>query len=340
VDDFSSLRVGVVGAGAISRVHIPAWMALGATVGVFSESGAEEVAARYRTRAVSSWEALLAGVDVVDICTPTRSHASIALEAIAAGRQVICEKPLALRTVDAATMIAAADAAGVRLLPAHVVRYFPEYRTMAAAVSRGEIGRPAVARFTRTGTGPGQGTWFGSVAASGGVVMDLMIHDLDQARWICGEVETVYAVQSPAPDGDVVPAAVTAHAVLTHTGGAISHVQAVWGGPGTAFRTSFDVAGSSGVLHHDSREDAAVVVDILGAERGSGVVPRTGLLESPYLTQLRDFATAIVTGTTPRVTAEDGFVAVALAEAAARSVLTGRPERPVRPSEPAAVTAG
>src|SRR5699024_5258602 len=98
-----------------------------------------------------SLESLLAAVDVVDICSPTPVHAEQVRAALDAGRQVVCEKPLALTTEDAQSLVQHAERAQRLLLPAHVVRFFPQYAAAKAAIDRGTLGEIAVLRFERTG---------------------------------------------------------------------------------------------------------------------------------------------------------------------------------------------
>lgn len=114
------------------------------------------------------------------------------------------------------------------------------------------------------------------------------------------------------------------HVVLTHTSGAISYVQGTWGTAGTVFHTSADIAGTAGVLTIDTSRDTGVVADIPANRGGEGYLPPSAHAESPYTTQLREIAAAFAGGPIPRVTAEDGIRAVALAEAAAESIRTGR----------------
>lgn len=320
----TTLRVGLIGAGGISRVHADGWRALGAAVTVYSHEGAEALADEYGFAVATDLDALLAAVDLVDIVTPTTSHAPLALAAIRAGRHVICEKPLAGTVEDAREVIDAAQEAGVRLFPAHVVRYFPDYAALRGQVSAGRIGEPAVLRFVRGGEAPRTGTWFHDLSRGGGIVRDQMIHDLDQALWMAGDVVRVYATQS-APGGDAdAPDAVTAHVVLTHASGALSHVQGTWGARGLPFRTSADIAGSAGILALDSAP-AASRVDIPSAHAGDGYLPPPTQTESPYTAQLRDYVAAIAEERSARVTAEDGLRAVAVAEAAMESLRTGLP---------------
>src|SRR5699024_5667607 len=97
-------------------------------------------------------ESLLESVDAVDICTPTSEHADLIHQALDAGRHVVCEKPLTLTGEDARAVVDHAERAGRLLLPAHVVRFFPQYAAAQRAVAGDAIGTPAVLRFERTGS--------------------------------------------------------------------------------------------------------------------------------------------------------------------------------------------
>jgi len=282
-----ALRVGVVGAGSMAEAHVPAWVALGSQVSVHSVRPPTELATRHGVDVSPTLEALVASCDLVDICSPTPTHEGIGRTALDAGRHVVCEKPLA-RTAKAAQSLADAAAANrVLLFPAHVVRYFPAYRDAEQRVRAGEVGTVRTARLTRQVAAPRQG-WFHDREGSGGVVLDLMVHDLDQALWLLGPVDTVHAEALDA-EGDWV------RAELQHASGAVSTVEARWGPPEPGFATSATVTGTLGTLSHSATE-----------------VP-TGR-QDPYLLQLRDVVEHLATGTPTRVGAADGVAAVALAE--------------------------
>lgn len=318
----AGLRVGLIGAGGISRPHASAWRELGAELTVYSRSGTSNLVEEFGAVSVSSLDELLAVSDVIDICSPTGTHPEFVLAAISAGKPVVCEKPLALTVAEAARLVERAAEAGVPLYPAHVVRFFPEYVRAQQAVQDGLIGTIAVSRFTRMGEYPRWSPWFGDDEQSGGIVLDQMIHDLDLARWISGAVTRVYAVRS----GRITDAStVSAQVVLTHAGGALSYATGVWGAPGTVFSTSFSITGSDGVLEHDSRKDGTLVLDIGDPLPQASVRPADSLVESPYLVQLREFVQGIRGELQPRVNADDGVMAVKIARAAIESVRTGRP---------------
>jgi predicted dehydrogenase len=269
---------------------------------------------------------LLAGVDVVDICTPTHLHYEMVLQAAAAGKDIICEKPLALTVQQGQAMIAACRAAGVRLLVAHVVRFFPEYAAAQAAVAAGQIGRPAVVRLARGSYRPKKpaGNWFLDVAKSGGMMLDLMIHDFDYARWIAGEVESVFA--RSIGRGEPSAAVDYGLAILKHCGGALSHVAGAWAYPPPTFRTGLEIAGDAGLIEFDSAATAPIEWLLLEnqGEAPDVALPASPLSESPYTTQIKEFYAGLVHGRPIRVSAEDGLAAVQIALAAVESAHSGR----------------
>jgi myo-inositol 2-dehydrogenase/D-chiro-inositol 1-dehydrogenase len=309
--------VGIIGAGGISNVHIAGWLQLGVDVLVHSLEGAPELVARHGGQVAASLDDLLARCDVVDVCTPTYTHRALVEAAAAAGRDVICEKPFALTVEDTEAMIAACAAAGVGLYPAHVVRYFPEHAVVHDAVERGTLGTVAVQRYDRQGGMP-VAPWFLDEELSGGIIMDLMIHDIDFARWNAGPVASLRAVRS-VPDRS---GTVAAQVVLTHASGSVSSIGGVWSARPVAFRTRFEVAGTGGVVRYDSATNPTTWVNgaVVGAD---GYAPKAAIGESPYQTELREFLAAFQGGPQPRVTAADGLEAVRLADAARRSLALG-----------------
>lgn len=315
------LDVAIIGAGFIARTHLPAWIALGARVRVFSTDGqAARLAEEFGITEASTLDEALQWATVVDICTPSVTHRDIALAAFAAGAEVLCEKPLALAPADALEMTHAAEKAGRHLYPGHVVRFFPAYVRLREAISSGALGRVAVARFTRTGRYPTWSPWFADPALSGGIVTDQMLHDMDIARWLFGEVVTIHATQrghlaAPAP-------VAAGSATLTHASGVISQVLGVWGPPATPFRYTFHVAGSNGTLTHDSLAHPSLrLIGTTGGEADG--VPTGDFGEDPFAAEIREFAAAFQGGPAPRVSALDGVAAVQIAAAARQSVATG-----------------
>lgn len=318
------LAVGVVGAGGIAHPHTAAWRALGAEITIYSaDAAAPTLAEQFGGKAVYSLAELLDACDIVDVCTPTFVHDEIVLAAAAAGKDIVCEKPLARSHAQAVEMMQACENAGKQLYPGQVVRFFPEYVAAKQAVVDGKIGTPAVLRFSRGGAAPAA-RWFHVEGASGGIILDQMIHDLDYARWVAGDVERVFA---KVVGGNGKPT--SAYVVLTHESGALSHVNGHWGHPQKVFRTTFSLSGSTGLIEFDSLNGSPLTWDVPDSDGAGGtLLPAMDFAESPFLTELREFAAAFAGGPTPRVTAADGLAALDIGLAAVESARTGRAVSP------------
>jgi predicted dehydrogenase len=325
------LRIGMVGAGGIAYAHMPGLLRLG-TVTVHAEEGAPELAAAFGAAAaeagssvtvVDSLAELLDRVDVVDVVTPTFAHAAVVRGALAAGKHVVSEKPLARTDADADDLVERAAAAGLQLYPAHVVRFFPEYVRLKEAAESGLLGEIAVLRFVRSGAFPTRTPWFGDRTLSGGIIMDQMIHDLDIARWIAGDVVRVSAVS--ARTGTAEEPVEAAHVLLTHASGAISHVAGVWGPQHLPFHTEYSVTGTRGSLAHSSAAERGYTANLADQAAVDGFLPQIDPAEDPYAIELGEYLRAFGGGPVPRVTAEDGATAVKIANAALESLETGQP---------------
>lgn len=324
------MRIGLVGAGFMGGVHARSWLNTPATLaGVVSANNADHFADQYNITAYDSLEALIDDVDVVDICTPTHLHHDQVLQVARAGKHIICEKPLARTLSDAQAMLSACQDAGVQLLVAHVVRFFPQYALAKATVDNGDLGDVGVVRLKRTGFQPawGKDSWFHDMAKSGGMMLDLMIHDFDYARWVAGDVVSVFAknVRShdPQAKGDY------GLAILRHTNGALSHIEGAWANPPPLFRTALEIAGSQGLIEHGAEKSQPLAVHLHDTDDGDKpeiAVPKSPLNQDPYTSQALHFY-ELLSGADidPVVTAEDGMKALQIALSAIESAQTGKP---------------
>ncbi|MDQ7035815.1 MAG: Gfo/Idh/MocA family oxidoreductase [Anaerolineae bacterium] len=243
------MRIGLVGTGSMGQAHSPSWKYLrniGAElVGVVANraESATAFAKEHGIKAYSSLDSLIADVDILDICVPTNLHKEMTLKAAQAGKHVICEKPIALTVADGITMIKACEEANVRFFIAHVVRFISQYRAAKDTIDAGNIGKPCVIRLSRAGSQPRKSTdnWFVDEQRSGGMMLDLMIHDYDYARWVGGDVTRVFAksVRGKQADAPVDYALVT----LRFENGAMAHIEGGWAYPPGFFRTSMDSCG-------------------------------------------------------------------------------------------------
>lgn len=326
------MRVGIAGTGFMGSTHAAGWLETEATIAGFiagSPEHARPLADQYGVQVYPNYEAMLVDVDVVDICTPTHLHYEMVLKAAEAGKDVICEKPLGRTVKQGQEMIATCRSVGVKLLVAHVVRFFPEYTRAIAAVANGEIGQPAVVRLTRGTFRPKKATdnWFIDFDKSGGMMLDLMIHDFDYARWVAGEVESVFAknISSSQPEAPIDYGL----AILKHRSGAITHVEGSWAYPPPLFRTRFEIAGSDGFLEFDSGRTAAIGLHLHQQETNAPDVPlpSSPLSESPYTTEIKAFYNALAHNGPVPISAADGLAALQIGLAAIESTQTGRAVR-------------
>jgi predicted dehydrogenase len=319
-------RIGIIGSGGMGGWHATHWRTLPVELAGFYDADgarAQAAAAQHGGQAFATIDALLAACDVVDICTPPADHAASAIAAARAGKHVVCEKPIARSLEDAQAMIDACEAAGVRLFIAHVVRFFPEFARARQLLVGGALGQLGVVRSVRGGAPPGHSSWFGDFAQSGGVILDVGIHDIDYLRWLCGDVRRVFARGLSFRGLPVDHALIT----LRFASGAIGHVEASWAFPPGAFHTAFELAGSEGLLAHDSDDARPLTVQYQpGAaptrEQGPPAPPSP---DDPYRRELEHFLQALDTGEEFLVTPQDALEALRVALAAIESVRTGQP---------------
>lgn len=324
------MKIGLIGIGSMGHAHASAWQALGAdVVGVtaLDPAATEEFAHRFGLQPYASYEELLDAVDIVDLCVPTDLHRAFTEQAAAAGRHVICEKPIALSSADGEAMITACRQAGVRLFIAQVVRFFPQYRAARDLLVSGQLGDLGTLTLRRVSSAPmGGRAWFSDESRSGGMLFDLMIHDLDYAHWLGGPVERVYARsltgQNPGAHSDY------AQVTLRFTSGALALIEGGWVLPPGEFRTAIDLAGSAGLIEWSS-DSGGTVREFIRRDDAPGTpgvaLPSLAVGRDPFEAELEHVLTAIRDDQPFIVSAEDALVAVKLAEAARASLRSGAP---------------
>ena len=318
------MRVGLVGAGFMGGVHLNAYAGIPEVevVGVADPrtkaavAGAEMVGAR----PYASYEDLVAAedVEVVDVCLPTAFHRDLAIRAAREGRHVILEKPIARTMEDAQQIVEAFSGDGPRLFVGHVVRFFPEYVGIKQKIDAGDLGTIGVVRTSRRS--PlllGWNDWYADWRVSGGVLLDLVIHDFDYLRWTLGEVERVYARGMLGREYNRLDYVLV---TLRFESGAIAHIEGHWGYPGP-FNYSIEVAGSDALLTANSTEPASL--QLIGGAPDE--VPDLVAEKSPYEKELEHFIHCIATGEEPIVQPQDACEALRIGLAATESVLTGEP---------------
>jgi len=254
------MKVAILGYGFMGTTHLAAWRMIDdcTVLGLWGRDRARlnDVASKYGVRAYESFNQIINDkeVDIVDICTPTYTHRKLAVEAMEAGKHVIVEKPMALSLEEADDMISTSRRTGVKLMVAHVLRFFPEYMKTRDLIEQGLLGELAVIRAWRGGPAPEWSPWFMDLRKSGGVTIDLAIHDVDFAIWInkCRPSE-VYAkvtnlIHQPYDIHDY------ALITLRFPTGCIAFIEANWALPKShPFTMKLEVDGAKGMIHLDNQ---------------------------------------------------------------------------------------
>jgi len=198
------LEIGLIGLGRMGQVHarILARQVERARLVAVADVDRERAHSVAERLDVAHWyddpADLLARSDIqaVYIATPSHTHPDLVRAAAQAGRDIFCEKPFALTLADADRAIAAAARAGVRLQIGFMRRTQPEYRRMKAAIQAGELGRPVLFRSTQRDTDAPPAS-FCDPAVSGGIFVDMGVHEFDLARWLFeDEIQAVQAFGS------------------------------------------------------------------------------------------------------------------------------------------------
>ena len=319
------MRIGIAGTGTMGTIHAAARRNASAElVGCASAHPAQsnELAKQYGIAVFANYTELINNVDIVDICTPTDQHRAMVIEAAMAGKHVICEKPLALTLKDAGAMIEAC--AAVRLFVGMVVRFFPQYRAARELVTEGRIGQLGVLRLKRVAYMPNKplDNWYVDENRSGGLVLDLMIHDFDYARWLGGDIERVFARGSRETNGPVR----YIQAILRFKSGAMALVEGGWAYPPGVFRTAVDISGTDGLIEWNSDQPLPVQTYFPQTPNSAGSVglPVAELTEDPYTSEIRHALEGIRTGSPFEVTPVDAVEALRVSLAVRDSLTTGK----------------
>jgi myo-inositol 2-dehydrogenase / D-chiro-inositol 1-dehydrogenase len=327
------INVGVIGTGRIGRLHAENLMVripeanLVAVSDIFVEA-AEKVAAELGISAVyQDYRRILddRGVDAVLICSSTDTHAQIIEESATAGKQIFCEKPIALDLGKIDHALAVVEQAGVKLQIGFNRRFDPNFRRVREAVATGQIGTPHVLRITSRDPGPPPIAY---IQVSGGIFLDMTIHDFDMARYLVGsEVEQVYAAGGVMVDpaigqaGDIDTALITLHFANGVLGAIDNSRKAVYG-----YDQRVEVFGSDGCVTADNNyPNSAVISDARYVHRD---LPLNFFMErytESYVAEMKAFVDCVVNDTPPPVTGLDGRIPVVMGYAAKKSYAEGRP---------------
>ena len=327
------VRVAVLGAGFMGGVHGRAYATLPdveiAAIYAPRPDRGQPLAADLNSVWTDALDGILAddSIDAVDICLPTPQHREVTGQAIAAGKHVLLEKPVALSMEDADALVALGEETDRVFMIAHVLRFWPEYEEVARLVHSGDLGKPRSGFASRRQPFPAWSALFSRSDLTGGAVIDMMIHDYDALNWVFGT-----------------PLAVTARGTINPRSGGYDQVQVlidydnasalVDGGmtmpESYPFSSRLEVLAENGAVEYAFRAGGRSV------EMGGGVneltlFPNEGdpeLLQptqiDPYANECAYFLNAIRTGApADRATPADGRLALAVSLAARESLDRG-----------------
>ncbi len=331
----SALRIAVVGSGDIARAHVIGYKAAGVDVVAICDINTEMLAIRKREWEVddtyTDYRDLLqrADFDALSICTPNSTHHPITMAAVAAGKHVLCEKPVSLDLAQGAEMVAAAATAGLVFQVGHHLRSWASAARAKAMIDAGDLGTITAIRFRQAhdwGGGGVRGVFGSKVLSGGGTLLDNGCHLFDLARYFGGNVDNVFArIARLQYDIEVED---TAHASLAFTSGALGTIETAW--TATGYHEGFWVFGTQGSLECDSRTGANTLIHRFrgpGSPRGGVTDVATYNFNAPvaHTTHVANFLAAIRGERDVICTGADGVEAVRLVLAAYESGESGKP---------------
>jgi predicted dehydrogenase len=337
-----TIRVGVIGLGFMGRTHLAAYEAArrdgypcevvavcdreearrtgkAAGIGGNLDTGASDASPPFdpgRVRAFADPLLLLEdpSVDLVSVCTPTGSHVDLGLRALAAGKHVLVEKPVALRASEAERLAGAALASDRLCMPAMCMRFWPGWTWLRESIRSGAHGRVLGAVFQRLGSVPAWSReFYGDPEACGGVLFDLHVHDADFVRWCFGEPE---AVATAGSDLHVT----TLYHYAEGQGPSLATAEGAWDqDPGIPFRMRFTVSFEEATAEFDLERKPPLVLTRGGRREPVPLPPGTG-----YDGEVRHLLEVAASGgrRSLALTIQDAVATTRLLEAELRSLET------------------
>jgi len=330
----SKLKVAVVGCGSIARYrHLPEYAAndqveLVAVCDIV-EDRAKEMAEQYGAKAYTDYKTMLAeaDVDVVSVCTPNYLHAPVSIDALNAGKHVLCEKPMATSEEDALAMIEAAKNNNKKLMIAHNQRFVPSHEKARELIENGEVGKIYGFRTAFGHPGPegwsidGKDSWFfRKEEAFIGAMGDLGVHKTDLMRYLLGEefVEVGAFVEAGAKKDSTVDD--NAVCVLKSESGIIGTLAASW-----AYQkedNSTVIYGEKGVIRLEDDPEYSLIVHYRNGETKNFDLGKIQSNEEGGQNSTRvieNFVNSIVNDTEPPINGEEGMKSLKVVLAALKS---------------------
>lgn len=327
------LQIGLIGAGRIAQAHAAtvAYRISNAQLAAVTDpipSAVEAIAAKFRIPTIApSYQAILAdpNIDAILICSPTGTHAEIMKAAARAGKHIFCEKPISLTLDTTDDALAVVNDCGVKLQLGFNRRFDANYARVRKAIAGGEIGTPQILHIISRDPAPPPISY---VKTSGGIFLDMTIHDWDMARFLSGsEITEVYVQGGVTVDPAIGEAGdIDTHVTLVRfANGMIGTIdncrQAVYG-----YDQRVEVLGTKGAIHTENNYPNNSVIS--GAESIHRDLPLNFFLEryvDSYASEIMAFVDAVINDKPTPVTGHDGRMALLVGLAALKSYQEGRP---------------
>ncbi|MGI6671407.1 MAG: inositol 2-dehydrogenase [Christensenellales bacterium] len=326
------LNIGIIGAGRIGNVHAESITYHIPEAHIVMVSDVDENKARTLAQRLSipQWSADYRDIinhpdiDAVLVCSPTNTHADISIEAAQAKKHIFCEKPVDLTVEKILAAKAAVEANGVQMQIGFNRRFDHNHEKVRDIAASGALGKVEIVKITSRDPAPPPPEY---AAASGGLFMDMMIHDFDMAGFLAGSaVKDVYAQGAVLVDpaigaaGDIDTAIVT----LTFENGALGVIdnsrRAAYG-----YDQRVEVFGEKGMAANEN--DCDTTVRVATAQGVTTDKPQYFFLErymGSFIKEMKAFVAAVRDGTPTPVTIDDALTPVLLALAAQKSMAEGR----------------
>ena len=264
-------------------------------------------------------------VDAVFICSSTNTHAEFIIKAAKAGKDIFCEKPIHTDVAEIKKALAAVEEAGVKLQVGFVRRFDPSHKAVRDTVAAGKLGRPYVVKVTSRDP---EGPPMSYVEVSGGIFLDMMIHDFDMVRYLSGsEVTEVNAVGAVLTDPDYAKYddVDTAIVTLKFENGAIGVIDNCRTAP-YGYDQRVEVHCEKGVVRDNNNiENCAVIGTADGVVSAKPTFFFLERYNDAFIAEEKDFISAVLNGTDVPVGGADGLAPVLIAIAAKKSLKEGRP---------------
>jgi predicted dehydrogenase len=333
------MKIGIIGLGMMGRTHYEAYQEIGGTVAAVADQDPKRAAGDLtgtsgnviagavnhlpmdKIRGTTDPLELIAmkDLDIVDVCVPTTQHVDVVVAALRAGKNVLCEKPLARTSAEGEKIAAAAREAPGMFMPAMCMRFWPQWKWLKQAVVEKRYGKVLSATFRRVAQMPAG--WYKNGQMSGGAALDLHIHDTDFVQHLFGMPKAVSSRGYTKDSGEIdhlstqffydgtdAPALVTAEGGWTLA-------------DGYGFTMQYTVNFENGTADFDLSRKEPLRVSKGGQTEAIDAGPGFG-----YAAELRYFIECVKTKQRPTVvTADDGVRSLRLVEAEVSSIKSGQP---------------